>query len=383
VLLLDESGDEKDGDHSAGAARQYNGRLGKVDMSQVAVCLTYANVVNAERPFWAWVGGSLFLPQHWFEPAMAEHRQKAGVPADLVFKTKVQLGGELIERAFDNGLPFEAVVFDALYGRAAWLRDQVRRRGGVYMADVPCSTLVYLERPDLGVPARQPGAPGRPPSRVKVLDGTEPVPAHTVADDPVTAWQAVHVRPTERGRLEDQFAVRQVWTRRDDCSTPVPEWLVMRRESDGSCSYSLSNAPVDTPLARLAWLKCQRYFVERSIQEAKSAVGWDDLRARKYRAWQHHLALVILAVWFLARTRWQWATRFARDARLAAELGLDHLPPLSLANIRLLLQSVMPLPVLAPQDAVALVARHLLNRARSRRSRLNKMTRTHHAHAPP
>jgi len=383
VLLLDESGNEKDGDHSVGAARQYNGRLGKVDMSQVAVCLGYANVVDAERPLWTWVDGRLFLPQHWFEPEMAEHREKVGLPEELVFKTKVQLGWELIEQAFDGGLPFDAVVFDALYGRSTWLRDQVHRRGGVYMADVPRSTLVYLERPDLGVPARQPGAPGRTPSRVQVLGDAEPVPVHTLADDPVTDWQAVRVRPTERGRLEVQFAARRVWTRRDDCPTPVAEWLVIRRESDGTCSYSLSNAPEDTPLAHLAWLKCQRYFVERSIQEAKSAVGWDDLRARKYRAWQHHLALVILAVWFLALTRWQWAIRFARDAQLAAELGLDHLPPLSLANIRMLLQAVMPLPLLSPQDAVALVARQLLNRARSRRSRLNKMTRTHQALAPP
>ena len=36
VLILDESADEKAGDHSAGAARQYNGRLGKVDLCRVA-----------------------------------------------------------------------------------------------------------------------------------------------------------------------------------------------------------------------------------------------------------------------------------------------------------------------------------------------------------
>jgi len=383
VLLLDESGDEKDGDDSVGAARQYNGRLGKVDMSQVGVCLGYANVVDPERPLWIWVDGRLYLPEHWFAAEMTEHRQKVGLPEDLVFKTKIQLGGEMIEQAFDAGLPFDAVVFDALYGRSGWLRDQVNRRGGIYMADVPCSTLVYLDRPELGVPQHEPGAAGRPPTRVQVLNGAEPVPVHTVADDPATDWQTVRVRPTERGQIEDPFAARRVWTLRADSSEPVTEWLVIRRESDGTCSYSLSNAPEDTPLARLAWLKCQRYFVERTIQEAKSAVGWNDLRARKYRAWQHHLALVMLAVWFLARTRWQWASRFARDARLATQLGLDHLPPLSLANIRLLLQAIMPIPAISPEDAPAAVARLLLNRARSRRSRLNKMTRAHHALAPP
>lgn len=40
LLILDESPDEKAGPHSVGASRQHNGRLGKVDLCQVATCLT-------------------------------------------------------------------------------------------------------------------------------------------------------------------------------------------------------------------------------------------------------------------------------------------------------------------------------------------------------
>jgi SRSO17 transposase len=68
-------------------------------------------------------------------------------------------------------------------------------------------------------------------------------------------------------------------------------------------SYSLSNASPNTHLKRLAWLKCQRYFVERTIQDAKSELGWDELEAQKYLAWRHHLALTILALWFAAQTK--------------------------------------------------------------------------------
>lgn len=75
------------------------------------------------------------------------------------------------------------------------------------------------------------------------------------------------MRSTERGELEEEFAARYVWTIQE--GKAVREWLVIRRGNDGSCSYSLSNAP---------WLKCMRYFVERAIQDAKSEDGWDDFQ---------------------------------------------------------------------------------------------------------
>ncbi|RJS75739.1 hypothetical protein CW713_11825 [Methanophagales archaeon] len=42
VLILDESADARAGEKSAGSGRQYNGRLGNVDMSQVGTFLAYA-----------------------------------------------------------------------------------------------------------------------------------------------------------------------------------------------------------------------------------------------------------------------------------------------------------------------------------------------------
>lgn len=80
VLLLDESANQKAGDESAGAGRQRNGRLGKVDMSQVATLLAYANLTYLDRPVWTWVDGALYLQKHWFTEEMAELRQQAGIP---------------------------------------------------------------------------------------------------------------------------------------------------------------------------------------------------------------------------------------------------------------------------------------------------------------
>jgi len=99
----------------------------------------------------------------------------------------------------------------------------------------------------------------------------------------------------------DQPCVEQagIIPRRDSC---VNAWMWNGSNTQVYLyTYALSNAPVDTPLGHLAWLLCQRYFIERTNQDAKSEAGWDELEARKYRGWEHHLALVILATWFIAQ----------------------------------------------------------------------------------
>ena len=136
--------------------------------------------------------------------------------------------------------------------------------------------------------------------------------------------------------------------------------------------YSLTNAPGDTPLLTLAQRKCQRYFVERSIQDAKSELGMDEFQAIKYRAWQHHLALTILASWFIAETRLDWQEAHPRDASLLEDYETDVLPALSMANVREMLRATLPLRQLSPLEAANLVVKHLDNRTRSRRARLRK-----------
>lgn len=158
---------------------------------------------------------------------------------------------------------------------------------------------------------------------------------------------------------------------------------MIRQEANHRYNYSLSNAPADTPLADLAWLKCQRYFVERANQDAKSEAGWDELQARKYRGREHHLALVILATWFVACVKWDWSHAYPRDAALAAQFEVEVLPALSMANIRLLLRAAMPLPQPSPEETVAHVVKILVNRTRSRKSRLKRQRTTYNATAPP
>jgi len=362
VLLLDESADEKAGPKSAGAGRQHNGRLGKIEMSQVGVFLAFYKEV-----VWTWVDGELFLPKHWFTPEMASERKRVGVPEERQFATKIELGWRMIQRVQAHGLPFEAVACDDLYGRSGCLRHQMDQAGIIYMAEVPEDTRIYLTKPDFGVPPPTPGQVGRFPTRPRVLSEDRPVEARQVTTLPDTHFQHFPVRSTERGELDDPFAMRRIWTIRED--ELAEEWLVIRHEYDQRYTYALSNAPADTSPERLAWLKCVRHFVERANQDAKSETGWDELRAQKYRAWEHHLALTIMATWFIAQTKDDWANTYARDARLSQQMELETLPALSVANVRELLQATMPLPQLSPEQATHLVVKHLVNRSRSTRSR--------------
>ena len=223
----------------------------------------------------------------------------------------------MIQRAKQNGLPFEFVACDTLYGRANQFRAAMHQAGLICMADVPRSTRVYLTRPLWGVPTKKKRT-GRAPTRPRVLSPERSVAVWQVAQDPQTQWQTLRVRPTERGALVASYTARRVWTLRDE--QPSEEWPVMRQDSDGDIRYALSNAPVETPLERLAWMETQRYLVERSIQDAKSELGWDEFQAIKFRAWEHRAALTVLASWFVAQTRLDWLQRFPGDPNLAAEL---------------------------------------------------------------
>ena len=362
VLLLDESANEKAGEKSAGAGRQHNGRLGKIEMSQVGVFLAFYKEL-----VWTWVDGELFLPEHWITSEMASERKRVGVPEERKFATKIELGWTMIQRVKAQGLPFEAVACDDLYGRSGWFRHQMDQAGIIYMAEVPENTQIYLTKPDFGIPPHARGQAGRISTRSNVLSEDHPVEVRQLITSPDIHFQRFPVRNTERGVLDDCFAMRRIWTIRDD--ELAEEWLVIRHENNERYTYALSNAPAATTLERLAWLKCVRHFVECANQDAKSEIGWAELQAQKFRAWEHHLAMTIMATWFIAETKYDWANTYARDPQLAQELEVKALPALSVANVRTLLQATMPLPQLSPDQATQLVVKHLVNRSRSTRSR--------------
>ena len=368
MLTLDESGDVRSGDQSAGAAHQYIGNVGKLAMGQVGVALGYY-AVNV----WIMVDAELFLPEIWFDEAHKKLHRRLHIPEDRQFQTKLEIGLQQIDRAQRNGLPFSRFSCDALYGRSHEFRAKLDDRKIPYLADIPCNLQVYLQQPLVGIPSKPEGSGGRPPTQWQILNGVEPLEVRAIAQLPEIKFQTIDIRPCERGRLCYDCARKPVWTVTEE-GTVRQETLFFRRESDGSLSYALSNEPKQTPLSTLAQWRSERYFVERTFQDAKSEGGWDELIARKYRAWMHHTALDALALWFIAQTKLDWAESHPPDSKLATELQIDKLPALSMANLRCLLRVVMPLEQLTVEQAIDLVIKHLVERAASTRSRLKNQS---------
>ena len=112
MLLIDESGFAKKGVNSVGAARQWNGRMGKVDNCQVGVFAALSDGRNC-----APVDARPDLPQAWAENP--ERCPKAKIPEDKrTHKTKPELAWEMVEAALEGGMRFGWVSLDSLYGNA-------------------------------------------------------------------------------------------------------------------------------------------------------------------------------------------------------------------------------------------------------------------------
>lgn len=360
VLIGDESADDRRGEVLVGGSRQYNGRLGKVDLSQVGVFLSLAKDGQHN-----WIDGELFLPEPWFDEAHRPLRERLGVPAERGFQTKLELFWQMVQRSQCEGVAFDAVAVDGLYGQSFWLRQQLAQANLEFYADVPANTKVYLSEPVIGIPQNRRGPKATKPSVLSPRTYR----VEQLPDQPHVLWQSLTVRPTERGWLIADFARLPVWTVQDDTLTVTKQWLLMRRQGK-KVSYTFSNAAATTSLQTMALRKSQRYFIERDNQEAKSEFGWDEIQTTTLLAWEHQLAFTILAQWFITQTRLDWQEKIDRDPQLLARYEVARLPALSVANVRELLRAALPLPVLSPFDAASLVVEHLDNRTRSRRSRL-------------
>ena len=221
---------------------------------------------------------------------------------------------------------------------------------------------MYLEKPQISHPLTRRGQPAKEPQVVGRADEVGEIGKQAGLN-----WHTIRLRTNERGYLEAKFARVRVWLRYGE--EVRQEWLLFRQDAS-QITYVLSNAPDSLSLETMAGRKTQRYLIERSNQDAKEEFGWDEFQTRKYRAWKHQLALTILASWFVAETRLDWQQRFQPSPDLLLQYEVEALPKISVANVRELLRASMPLPHLSPEEAARLVVSHLVNRVRSRKSRL-------------
>ncbi len=293
VLIVDESGVAKCGDKSVGVARQYCGATGKIDNCQIGVFLAYAS-----RHGHTLLDARLYLPEEeWANDAA--RRQAAGVPPDVVFRTKPQLAAELVlgpGQAIRHGW----VSFDEGYGKDPVFLSRLEEAGERYIGEVPKSVRAWLQRPVVEEPG--PGAKGRPRHKPRVR-ADQPAPQtveQMAAALPARAWQRLAFREGTQGVQRAEFARIRVVVERDDLPGPELSLVVERSlEQEPKIKYYLSNAAVAVPLLTLAQVGHTRWPVEDCFLQGKQEVGLDAYEVRSWLGWHHHMTLVMLAMWFL------------------------------------------------------------------------------------
>lgn len=285
VLIVDPSAFPKKGTASVGVARQWCGRLGKVDNCQVGIYLGYAS-----RREHALVDCRLYLPKEW--AADQTRRQKAGVPKKVRFRTRHELALALLEE-HGTVLPHTWVAGDDEMGRSGWFRQQLRQRGERYLLAVPSNTLVR----DLAAPDPPYSGRGRRP-RVPFVRVQ-----HWCAALAEEVWQTLEVRDGEKGPLVVQAAWGLVQARHGGRPMDVAEIVVVFRERQGDGTwkhdYLLSNAALETSLEEFARVFKAEHRIEECLERAKSEAGLADYQVRTWEGWHHHQALSLLATWFL------------------------------------------------------------------------------------
>ena len=334
VVLIDESSSVKQGAKSVGVAAQYCGSVGKTANGQVGVYLGYASCKG-----YSLIEGRLYMPEKWFEEVQAEQQEECGVPQDLVFKKKPEIGLELLENAVKRGqLPFFWVAADALYGDSPVFRDGVAATGKCYFTAIKENSLIWSTPPKIHIPKWS--GHGRHPTRLRLSDTRKhPVPIKDLVKKiQKQNWARTVIKEGSKGPIVCDFAFLRVTESR--AGLPAAElWLIIRRNLDdpSQVKYFFSNAPVSIPLAELVRVCGMRWPIETIFEEAKGEVGMDHYEMRSWVGWHHHMLFVSLAHHFLVRLRIQ-----------LQELA----PALTIYQVRLLLCSVLPSFVLDIQSAL-------------------------------
>jgi SRSO17 transposase len=299
--VLDDTGFVKDGNDSPGVKRQYTGSLGKVGNCQIGVSLHAVGAKGTVPLGWA-----LYLPEEWCDDA--DRRKKAKIPEHVTFKTKPELGVDLVQRAAGWQIAAAPVLGDQAYGDNTALRERLHDARREYVLSVGAETKVFAPGTTFTVPERD-GATGRPPSRPRPDAEPEAIGelivrlasehAQTVSfrdgpdGEPMTS-RFVFVRVRAAHRWHKGFA-----------EPPREEWLIAEwpEGRDEPTDYWISNLPADTAPERLARLARLRWKIELDYKQLKGELGLDHYEGRSWIGWHHHTALVTAAHGFLTLER--------------------------------------------------------------------------------
>ena len=282
VFIVDETGFIKKGVRSAGVQRQYTGTTGKVDNCQLGVFLAYASPRGR-----ALIDRELYLPASWTDDR--NRCAAAGVPGEVGFATKPELGLAMLERAHAAGVLSGWVSADEAYGQ----NPRFRR----WLADRAVPFVLATRSDDLLT------CPDGRRHEAKTLAGLAAP----------SSWEQRSAGDGAHGeRLYD-------WTVFTLDAAGLPDgwehWLLVRRQigpppgKDPELAFYRCAGPAATPVPELIRVAGARWAIEECFQTAKNEAGLDQYQVRDYRAWYAHITLAMLAAAYLAATRAQEAEK--------------------------------------------------------------------------
>ncbi len=286
---VDSSEIPKKGKESVGVARQYCGSLGKRENCQSGVFVGYTS-----RKGYGLVDRRLYVPKIWFEEQYAERRKKCGIPSEVQFQTKIEIGLELLEKQMQRGLlPGRWIGCDSFFGSDGAFRDTVAGWGKWYLAEIRSNIQV------LPLLEEQQG------SSEKALALSE------IARSEWTPWQRVVLAEGAKGPIVAEVSIQRVREIREE--QPSQElWLIIRRLEGGKLKYYLSNAPQDMEAGEFQRVLTMRWPIEQCLEDGKKYLGMDHYENRSWNGWHRHMLYVFLAMLFLLRLR----LKFKKKLRL-------------------------------------------------------------------
>ena len=317
-LILDESGNEKAGKNSVGVARQYIGNVGKVCNSQNGV---YAGLSRADKI--SLVGAKLYLPREWTKDK--KRCEKAGIPQEeRKYRTKPELGWEIIEE-LEGFIEYDWVGGDSVYGNSPELRHRLRELGKAYVMDVGEELQVCLEKPHPFLPKSR----GRGRTRSRLVIAEEKISLKKlIGEIEAREWQTIEYREGTKGKLVREAVLKKVWIWKKGTAEIEEAKLLISRKSDKTeVKYSLCDEPKGELSVEVALFRqMQRYWIERGFQEIKEQIGLHQYQVRGWKAWQHHIALTMMALHFILETQVENA---------------ENLPLMSCGDIKLMLGNIL------------------------------------------
>jgi SRSO17 transposase len=251
----------------------------------------------------------LYVPESWIEDR--PRCREAGIPDEVVFRTKWQIGLDQVRRAIGNGVRFSYLVFDADYGRVPkfWLGlDAMGQRGvGGVGPDFNCWTTL---------PHWQSGRAEHSSKKVEHLATCSPV----FTRQP---WRTVKVKEMTRGystwrmKAARVHLVAQKAPGNHGASIPTDRkyWLIVADNlHTHERKYLISNAGEDADPVELLRIGLGRWHVEKWFERAKQEAGFGDFEVRTYVSLIRHWLCSRLAMFFLS----------SQTKRLRGEKSADH-----------------------------------------------------------